>query len=484
MRAATRVSFVALLCVLALVAPAAAAVAPVAPQAAPSAGSAPVPSVTYDMPENGTDGGNATQRVFPGDSSETDAPPLAGQVRVTPVRFDEKYSKVEIREQDSVYGVSGEFVVFALSERVEAARIANNEAQAKVQDGGQTVTVRFTPDASVADKESFYRAELFFEDGSKRVIDLYAKNTDVRVVDSQLADADELVGIMLDDAEAHGFERSLDGAIEYHEWERRQADIFDDLFGPELSKFLGALIAMLSSAFMLLFLAAVIVLALWRFLKTHGWKIRSHMNTPDLVETKRREIELQYHNQQHAADEEPLEDIPEIGRDHIYWEDMGVSSVKALADLFAFGEPKTTPGGELVRDESADPLKAADGTTLTHPDGKTPVYPVVMEHRGVEDLWQAMQEGRSLRDTWLEPMLRVDMLGSEQSALAHAKRALLRMSTKYGQPQYGESRAQTARMLEEISDGPDTDGNRSSMAGVSTGFSSRHDRGETAPGDD
>lgn len=466
----------------ALGAPAASAPASGAGVPAPAAVAA---GPMLDVPENGTNSGSgapngSTQRVYPGNGN-ADGPPIAEQARVTPVRLQQKYSTVEVRQQDAVYGVSGEFLILATTRDVTAARIANSKAAAQVQDGGQTVKIEFADDAAVKDKESFYQLELFFEDESKRVIDLYVTNTDVTVVDAQLANARDLVNTMIEDAEAHGYEPTLEGALEYHEWEKDQADIFDNLFGPELERFLGAMLGVLSSAFALLFFAVLFGLLLWRQVKVHGWKIRHHQNTPNLMEQKRREIELAYRDQQHAADEEPLEDIPEIGRDHIYWNDMGVSSVKDLADEFAFGRPRTTANGELVRDTSAEPLRNPDGSVMTFEDGETPVYPVVWEHRGVRDLWEAVEEGRSLRDTWLEPMLRPDMLRSEQSALAHGKRALLRMTTKFGQPQYSEARSMTARLLEDLADGPNATGKTSRLGG-STSYSGSSGRTPGGPG--
>ncbi|RDZ49519.1 hypothetical protein C5C07_20310, partial [Haloferax sp. Atlit-4N] len=231
-----------------------------------------------------------------------------------------------------------------------------------------------------------------------------------------------------------------------------------------------------STPFAIIGTAVLILVVAWRLLKVHGSKLRSLQGGVDLIDQTRQQMLIEYRNQQDAADEERLEDVAEIGPNHVYWQDaFGIQSVKQLADEFAWGRPVTDAEGNIVRDTDADPLTDDDGEVITWSDG-TPVYPAVMEHRGIQDLLEADRVG----DTWLEPVTRRDMLGDQSTALAHAKRALMRMTTHHGMPQYQPARAEVRSMIQDLEQARSADGG----AAARRRRRRRSGRGAPAEGDD
>lgn len=377
-------------------------------------------------------------------NSTASGPTLADRARVTAVSFDKEYLRVE-RTDEMQWNTTGPYAVFAVSEPVDAARIAQPGATATVLDGGHTVRVAYSEDAAPSGSTSLYTMDLFFEDDSNATASLFARQTNQIVASAELQESAGFIETMKEDAVEHGYEPTIEGIEDYHAWEKEQADIFTNLFGPQFEKLFGWFIITITTPFAIIFFAGVIVLAAWRMLQVHGWKLRAHQNAVDLREQSRQQMRLAYFAEQDAADEERLEDLDEIGPSHIYWSDaFDVQSVKQLADLFAFGKPAVDPEGHIIRDTDADPLTDHDGETLTWDDG-TPVYPPIKEHCGYLDLQDA-----EWRDTWLEPILRPDMLGDEQTALAHAKRALMRMTTHYGQADYRTARAEVRALLDDL----------------------------------
>lgn len=398
--------------------------------------------------------------------SASDQPPIAETARVTAVSFDEDYLRTS-RTDANTFNTTGPYAVFAVSQNVEAARVTEPKADAKVLDGGRTVRVSYADDAAPEGQRSLYTLELYFEDGSKRTFDLYASQTDQVVASAAVKEAQDLLDQMRDDAEEDGYEPTLEGIEAHYEQTKEDAEFFSNVFGPQFKALFAWIIFTVQTPFAVIGGAIVIIIAAWRILKIHGHKIRSLQQGIDLIEQARQTMYLTYREQQDAADEERLEDVPEIGPLHIYWQDaFGVQSVKQLADEFAWGRPATDEEGNIIRDTDADPLTDDDGNVLRWSDG-SPVYPAVMQHHGIADLRRA----DSLRDTWLEPVIRRDMLGDGATALAHAKRALMRMTTHHGQPQYREARAKTRELLKDIEQARSPDG----------GASSQHQRRRSAP---
>jgi len=420
--------------------------APVAAQDGPTTPTpTAAPNGTTNITANGT-----TSTPAPGE------PTLADQVRLTPVNLGEDYARVETVKADSRYKVTGAFVVFSASERITAARVAQPMAEARVLDGGHTVQVTFEDDAALPDNRTLYTLNVFLEDGSNKSVDLLVRKTDLSVVSSDLTAASGFIEEMKEDAEEHGYNATIAGITDYHRWEKRQADIFDNLLGPELSKAFGALIAMASSALLVIGIVAVIVLNWRRQKKMHENKLKGLMNGDNLAVRKRREMTLRYEEDNVAADEHRLEDVDLIGGDHIYWSELGIETVKQLGTLFAVGRPVVDSEGHIVRQDPDDPacefVVDYQGNRVLDGDGN-PIPAPVMEHRGIADLEEAVSRGDSLRDTWLEPILRPDMLGSPESALAQGKRALEMMASRYGQPQYQSAYRRLSRLLADLSEG-------------------------------
>lgn len=403
----------------------------------------PVPTVTpVDGGSENTEGSNTT--------AGAGGPTLADRSRVTAVQFDREYLRTVRRPEGDGWNTTGPYAVFTSSSTVEAARISQPNADAVVLDGGRTVQVSYTAEAAGQDSSTYYTLELFYEDGSSRTLDLYARQTDQIVSSAEVEDAEDFLDTMREDAEEHGYAPTIEGVEKYHEWEKQQADLFTNLFGPQFEKLFAWTIITVQTPFALIGLGILVLVAAWRILRVHGWKLRSMQNSADLTEQRRRELDYAYREAQSTADEERLEDVEEIGPYAVYWLDaLGVSSTKQLADLFAFGRPATDESGQIIRDTEADPIEDPEtGDIQRWPNGD-PVYPPVWDHRGVASLRNAP----SLRESWLEPMLRPDMLGSESSALAHGRRALKRMTSHYSQPQYRAARAELSSMLEQMNDG-------------------------------
>jgi hypothetical protein len=408
--------------------------------ATPTAGSGAVDNATSAARDAASDLANSSQ--------PTGGATLAQASRVTAVQFDRDYLRTTRRADDS-FNTTGPYAVFTSSRPLAAARITQPNADASVLDGSHTVHVSYAADAAGESGASLYELELFYEDGSTRTVDLYATRTDQYVASTDVRAAEDFLETMSEDAEEHGFETDIEGISAYHEWEKERADLFDNLFGPQFQALFAWLIVTVSTPFAIILLSIVVILSVIGLLRTHGWKLRSQQHGADTVEQRRRELHHAYQEDRTAADEERLQDIPEIGKhNEVFWKDgLGISTVKQLADAFAFGQVARDSEGNIVRDESAEPLTNADGEVRRWPNGD-PVYPPVLRHRGIEDL----EAANSLEDTWLEPMLRPDMLGDPASTLAHAKWALKRMTSHHGLAAYQGSRQRVAEMLNHLSD--------------------------------
>lgn len=380
---------------------------------------------------------------------------IATQARITAIAFDRPYLRVERRNEDT-WNTTGPYAVFAVSEPVDAVRITQPTASARVKND-HTVRVAYDPQAAPsADDESLYTVEVFFDDGSKRTLDLYATQTDQIVASAALQESQGFIETMKEDAEEHGYPATIEGIQQYHEWEKEQADLFNNIFAPQFEKLFAWLVVTIQTPFAIMLLAGLATLAAWLILRSHGEMLRTNQNSVNLVEQSRRKMRLAYRENQDAADEERLEDLDAIGPAAIYWNDgLNINSVRQLAYEFAYGRPQTDDHGNIIRyseaeaaEKGIEPMADEDGTTLRDDDGE-PIYPPKMVHRGVEDL---RGETRP-RDTWLEPMLRPDMLGDYQTVLAHAKRALARMTTHYGKSQYRPARRKVASLLESLTEG-------------------------------
>jgi hypothetical protein len=444
-RARTQTRVLAMLAAVALLLT---AVAPVA--AAPMSGDTDTTTTTPSTAVTDTvlQQQNATNTT----AEQSQGPSLAAQSRLTAVGFNKDYLSVS-RANKNTWNVSGPYAVFSSSEDISAARINQTAATAKVLDGSRTVRVSFSPDAAPEGEQSLYRLELFFGDGSSRTVRLFASDTEQIVASAELANAQDFIETMKEDAAAHGYPETIDGIEQYHDWEKQQADLLSDLFGPQLKKLFAWLILTIQTPFAVIGLALAAILGLLYARRVHGWKIRDYVNGDTEADKQYRDILRAYYEEQTAAAEERLNDIDMIGPDHIFWRDaFDVESTRQLARLFAIGEPARDSNGNILRDTDADPLRDENGDLIRDGDGN-PVHPPVMRHRGIWDL----DESSDYRDTWLEPILRPDMLGDPETALAHATRVLTRMTETYGQQRYRDARKRTRRLQEGMEDRRETD---------------------------
>ncbi|RDZ49689.1 hypothetical protein C5C07_20115, partial [Haloferax sp. Atlit-4N] len=187
-------------------------------------------------------------QVSTSNNTTSTGPTVADQARVTAVTFDEDYLRTT-REDENSFNATGSYAVFAVSQNVEAARVTQPKAEAKVLDGARTVRVSFAPDAAPPGQRSLYTLELYFEDGSTRSFDLYASQTDQIVASAELREAQDLLDQMRADAEERGYATNVDGLEDFYEWQKEQAELFSNLFGPQLEKFFAWLIFTVTTPF-------------------------------------------------------------------------------------------------------------------------------------------------------------------------------------------------------------------------------------------
>jgi hypothetical protein len=405
----------------------------VAAQSTP-ADSTPTPEASpTPTPSPSSGGGDDAVEVGSGaDGNETntsDSPTTADSLRVSPASFSKDWARIETIEEDKQFNVTGTYAVFATNVDVDTARVNQPNGEARVMDGDRTVEVEFSEDAAPG-TSSYYEVELFFEDGSSHTLALNVKNTDLQISTVDMRAAADLAERLKSDAAANGYnvdERGLAAVEEYYTDTKETAELLSNIFGPALKDLQVALIAAAASALFIILLMFGIIFFLRRLKKGHSWKLEALVNSPNLSEIKRRAMAIAREEDRQAAAEYPLNEVPEIGRDFVYWANgHNVYTVKQLADLFHFGEPRFEDG-EIVRDG----------------DGR-----VVLEHEGIDELIHAEQ----IRNTWLEPVIRDEML-SEEDAIAHGKKALDLMASKFNEPAYRSSRMKTRQLLSNLSDG-------------------------------
>lgn len=387
-------------------------------------------------------------------TSTPDGPTLATQSRIAPANPNTEYASITARQDGDGFNVTGEFAIFALTEPVEAVRVEQPKASARVLDGSQTVRVSFEPDAAPPDSQSLYTLTLYFEDDSTRKVKLYVTDTDQIVASAELKEMSTFLRTVKQDAQESGYEDSTAGMKKYYQDTKEQAEIFSNLLGPEIQAFFGAVIAALSSSLFVATIAVIVILASYYIVSTHGHKLGRKQNGGNAAEEKRKQYNRFYKEQREAAAEEPLSSIDEVGADDILWKDrFNVATVKQLADLAAKGRPKRDRSGNIVfadpATEDVDPMVDAEGNVVRDADGNE-LGPPKRHHHGVDDLVDA----EKLEDTWLEPMLRNGYL-NESQALVHLKYALKRMSAHYGQREYDEALEKTDTLLKQVNNGPD-----------------------------
>jgi len=176
-------------------------------------------------------------------TNSSGAPTAASQVRITPEKFDEPFLAVSVRESDAAYETTGPFALFTLSREVEAARISQQPASAQVLAGGTQVKVSYADDAAPPGETSLYTLELFFEDGSSKSVELYARQTGVSVGAADLQDYAPVIEELREVSEAHGYGTSPDAMLSYLDWVNERADLIDGFLTKSAAQLMGLAIA-------------------------------------------------------------------------------------------------------------------------------------------------------------------------------------------------------------------------------------------------
>ncbi|WP_324662417.1 hypothetical protein [Haloarcula sediminis] len=365
--------------------------------------------------ESGTPAATPTEQEA---ETETD-PTTASQVRITPVTFEQDFLDVTVNASDSSYQTSGPFAVFSLSERVEAARITQSPAQAEVLAGGRQVRVNYDEDAAPTGGESLYTLELFFADGSSRTIDLYAQKTGVSVAASDLEEYQPVINELIDLAEEHDYGSSPEELESYLEWVNDRADLIEGFLTQKALQLLAtAYSAVTNWLFWIIALVGIGLIAKW-IQRRYGGFLEALQNDVGRAERQRRELRLDYEESKQTADEVPLEDVPAVGANAIYWRDgHGVRSAGQLARLAAHGAHRQTEDGlEKVHDGAAD------------------------------------LDVDNLGDSWLEPVTREDRIPTAKQALGEIKATLEFMETEHNLGHlYRDARDDIARLIEQLNE--------------------------------
>ena len=383
------------------------AAAPVAGETAPAHG--PTDAPVYPQADGNATANNST--------TPTSGPTAASQVRITPVKFDEEFLATTVQESDSVFETTGPFAVFSLSRDVEGARVTQDPASAQVLDGGRQVRVSYDDDAAPPGETSLYTLELFFADGSTKTVELNARKTGVSVAAADLQEYAPVIEELRELSEAHGYGASPDDMLAYLEWVNERADLIDGFLTESAARLMAlALAASMNWLFWVLFLGVIALVAKW-IQRRYGGLLEALQNDVGRAERKRRELELAYQEAKQTADEVPLEEVPAVGSNALYWRDgHGVRSAGQLARMAAFGAHRQTEDG------------------------------LEQVHGGVADL-----DTENLGTSWLEPVLRGNRIPTAKQALGEIKATLEHMETKHNLGHlYRDARDDVAQLIDEI----------------------------------
>lgn len=271
----------------------------------------------------------------------------ASQVRINPVKFQADYLNVVVAEEDATFNTTGEFAVFSLSHRVDAARIRQQPASVRVLEGGQTIKVEFQPDAAPPGEQSLYNVELFFEDGSSKTIQLYARQTDQSVAAARLQEWEPVINELCEFAEGHGYECTPEQVEAYLTWVNDRADLVDGFLTELAVRTLLWIVSGVTNPVVdILALILVAGAAAYRQRK-HGDLLEALQRMAGRYEAKIDRLQLDHERAKRTADDDDLADVPAIGSTWAtYWEDAyGVKSPLQLARLAAAGEERTTQDG-------------------------------------------------------------------------------------------------------------------------------------------
>lgn len=371
--------------------------------------------------ENGTTTATPTTTTAPANGSDDPAadgagrPDLAATARILPIQFEADFITTSTVDQGEQYNTSGPFALWSVSSEIEAAAVQQPGATATVLDGGNVVKVEYDQDAAPVGQASLYELELYFSDDSSRVLELYARNTDVDVGNRQMTRYRTFVMDVLNDAESAGYDRSPEGAQSHYEDVKADAQLLDSLFTERAKRFIGNIIGILTNplgiAAILLSAAGISAYLLWSNRQVLEWLSTGTSKTKQL----RERYWIQYEKHKQTAAEEHLREV--VGESNeIYWSDaFDVDTVAGLAELFRTG-------------------------VAVRRDGE------IAHVGGVDEL-----EAETIASSWLEPVTREHRLPSPEIALTDGKKALHRMITEYGMGHiYGDAHERVVELIDEL----------------------------------
>lgn len=387
-------------------------VAAAAPAQSPATLDTGASPAVYQVSNNSTTTSTATP-------TNATAPTSAEQARFTPETFDgEQYLSVETKQRDSSYTTTGPFALFLVSEKVDSVRIAQPKASARVLDGGRSIKVEYADDAAPPNQQSLYTLEVFFADGSQKAIQLYAKKTDVSVEAAELSNYASFIDDMCADAEDHGYECSPAGVEAYHEEEKEQADLLNNWLSEKAAEAAVLAFAAAQNWVVWVIVLGLLALAAKWFLSNYDKLLDMVMNDPGRASRTIEQLEIQKQRQMKTAVEEPLSNVDAVGNDGIYWDDaFGCKSPAHVANLAARGMARRDAEGELEA-----------------------------IHGGVTDL-----HADSIRQSWLEPILRSNRIPTPIQALGHMRACCKHMESKYGQGHlYRDAADECDRLIDDL----------------------------------
>lgn len=377
---------------------------------APTVDQQPTETVLTAQEDNETNGTESTSG-----ESENAPPPTASQVRINPVSLDADYQTVTVAEEDATFNTTGEFVLFTTSERVDAARIVQSKAQARVLDGGQTVKVEYDDDAAPPGEQSLYTLQLFFADNSTKEVTLYAQDTKQSVAAASLEEWRGVINLAQDLAEAAGYDTDPEAVEEYLLWVDDRADLVDGFLTELAARTIGWLMAGVMNPLNIIIMLTLAAVAMWRRRSKHGELADALSSMAGRYTQKLDRLEIDRHRAKRTADDEHLSEVPAIGNYADYYEDaFGVKSPAQLAHLVATGEARYTQDG------------------------------LEQIHNGVDDL-----DVEDLHGTWLEPALR--HIPREKQVLNHLLETVKWMETEHQLGSlYRDTRNELETMLDDL----------------------------------
>jgi len=409
---------------------------------APVAASAPVeatdgegivaPSQSTATPTEDSATATPANTTTQNETNQTGGPTLASQLRVTPAVPDADYVSVTVVESDERFNTTGSFATFTLSEPVDAVRVEQPNADARLLGDGSVVRVEYASDAAPGDQASLYTVELFFEDGSTTSFDLLATQTDITASPAINPAYGEHIEYLESQAQAMGYDADPDGVRAYVENREERAEFFEGLWTDQIETFVNLRIAQAFSP--LDWVAAIVTLMLLAYWlnRRHGWILRMHQLAVNKSEIVREAVRQRAERERNAAAKHPLSEIDEIGHNaHRFWSKMGVETVENMIQVACKGIVATNEQGGPKTDE----------------DGN-----IILAHQGVDDLAAVdpLTERELRENTWLKPVILEGRLRAS-TALSHIEQALLVAEKDYNRgAEVRETRMQVQELLREL----------------------------------